>query len=127
VREDVRDSRFNITTTADFTSAHRLLREDGFDHVVRAKHIADKTFKIFFVRNGKKNARIGIIASKKILPGATQRNHAKRAIREIFRQHVIKSQQVDMVVMVKCAISQAAQLDELKKMFSQIINRCASL
>jgi len=104
-----------------------LLRKDGFDHVVRAEHVADKSFKIYFVRNNKNNARIGIITSKKIIPGATQRNHAKRAIREIFRQHIIKSQRVDMVVMVKCAISQAAQFDELKKMFSQVKNRCASL
>lgn len=125
--EAVRDSRSSITITAEFTAAHRLLREDGFDHVVHAENIADKYFKIFFVLNGKKNARLGIIASKRTLPGAAQRNRVKRAIREAFRQHSIKAQQIDLVVIVRCADSQAVQGEDLETLFSRVENRCASL
>ena len=121
------DSQSSITITTEFTVAHRLLREDGFDHVVHAENIADKYFKIFFVRNGRKNARLGIIAGKRTLPGAVQRNRVKRAIREAFRQHRIKDQQIDLVVMVRCADSTAAKREELKTLFSRVEDRCANL
>ena len=121
------DSQSSITITTEFTVAHRLLREDGFDHVVHAENIADKYFKIFFVRNGRKNARLGIIAGKRTLPGAVQRNRVKRAIREAFRQHRIKDQQIDLVVMVRCADSTAAKSEELKTLFSRVEDRCANL
>lgn len=127
VPEAVLGSRSSISIPAVFTSAHRLLRWDGYDHVVQAETVADKCFKIFFVRNNKKNARLGIIASKRKLPGAVQRNHFKRVIREVFRQHSIKTHQVDIVVLVKCADSQPVQSEYLKMLFSRVEIRCASL
>lgn len=127
VPEAVRDSLSSIAIAAEFTAAHRLLREDGFDHVVHAENIADKHFKIFFVRNGKQNARLGIIASKRNLPGATQRNRVKRAIREAFRRHSIKTQHIDLVVMFRCADLQAVQGEDLETLFRRVENRCASL
>ncbi len=125
--EAVRDSQPSINIPAEFTVAHRLLREDRFDHVVHAENIADKYFRIFFVRNDKKNARLGIIAGKRSLPGAVQRNRVKRAIREAFRQHRIKVQQIDLVVMVRCADSQAAKSEDLETLFSRVEEKCASL
>lgn len=121
------DSQSSITASGEFTPAHRLLREDGFDHVVHAENLSYKRFKIFFVRNSKKNARLGIIASKRILPGAVQRNRVKRAIRAAFRQHAIKAQQIDMVVMVRSADSQVTKREDLEALFSRVEDRCASL
>jgi ribonuclease P protein component len=123
----VSDSQSSINIPAEFTAAHRLLREDGFDHVVRAENITDRHFRISFVRNGRKNARLGIIAGKRTLPGAVQRNRVKRAIREQFRQHRIKARQIDLVVIVRCADSTAAISEELKKLFSRVEDRCANL
>jgi len=126
--EAVRDSRSsNNTITAELTAAHRLLREDGFDHVVHAENIANKNFKIFFVRNTKQNARLGIIASKRTLPGAVQRNRVKRAVREVFRLHSVKAQHIDLVVMVRSADSLAGQSKELETLFSRVEKICASL
>lgn len=125
--EAVLDSRSSFATSAEFTAAHRLLREDGFGHVVHAENIADKHFKIFFVRNGKQNARLGIIAGKRTLPGAVQRNRVKRTIREVFRRHSIKAQQIDLVVMVRCSDPQAVQGEDLEMLFRRVENRCASL
>lgn len=125
--EAVRDSQSSITTSAELTPAHRLLREDGFDHVVHAESLSDKRFKIYFVRNGKKNARLGIVASKRILPGAVQRNRVKRAIREAFRRHTIKSQQIDMVVMVRNADTQVTISKDLVTLFTRLEDRCACL
>jgi ribonuclease P protein component len=106
-----------------------LLRGDGFDHVFHAESVGDKYFKIFFSRNACKNARLGIIASKKILPGAADRNRAKRLIREAFRRHNSKICKVDMVVMVKRTHLQGGVVrgDNLEALFSQVENRCAEL
>jgi len=106
-----------------------LLREDGFAHVLRAESVADEHYKIFFSRNGGRNARLGIIASKKTLPGAVDRNRAKRAIRETFRRHAIKICKVDMVVMVRRAYPQqrVTRGGDLETLFSRVENRCAEL
>ncbi|MHB0924927.1 MAG: ribonuclease P protein component [Gallionellaceae bacterium] len=128
------DSRFSISASpsspsAEFTTAHRLLREDGFDHVMRAENMADKDFKIFFVRNDKRNARLGMVVAKKTLSGAADRNRVKRIIREAFRQHSIKQCKLDVVVMARRAYPQesGAQAGNLKMLFSRVENRCAEL
>jgi ribonuclease P protein component len=123
----VQDSQSSLS--AEFTAAHRLLRENGFDHVIRAENIADKHFKVFFVRNDKKNARLGMIVGKKTLSGSTDRNRVKRIIREAFRQHNIKLSKLDLVVMMRRAYPQecGAQAGNLKMLFSRVENRCAEL
>jgi len=128
----VPDSQYSIPASrpsipAKFTAAHRLLREDGFDHVIRAENIADRYFKIFFVRNGLGNARLGMIVGKKTLSGAADRNRVKRMIREAFRQHGIKLRKLDIVVLLRNALPQraGAQVGNLKMLFSQVENRCA--
>ena len=128
------DSRFSISAlpsslSAEFTAAHRLLRKNGFDHVIRAENIADKYFKIFFVRNDERNARLGIIVAKKTLSGAADRNRVKRIIREAFRQHNIKQCKLDVVVMARHAypLESGAQAGNLKMLFSRVENRCAEL
>ena len=125
--EAVQDSLSSTTDPSGFTAAHRLLRADGFDHVVHAENVSDKLFKIFFVRNVKTNARLGIVASKRIHPGAVQRNRVKRQIREAFRQHSIKCQLIDLVVMVRGIDPQSSQSKDLNTLFSRIENKCASL
>ncbi|HEU0219413.1 MAG TPA: ribonuclease P protein component [Gallionella sp.] len=104
-----------------------MLRENGFDHVVHAENVSDRQFKIFFARNGKKNARLGIIVGKKTLSGAADRNRVKRIIREAFRQHSIKQCKLDLVVMVRRADPQerGIQAGNLKMLFSRVENRCA--
>ena len=120
------DLLFSISSK--FTVAHRLLRKNGFDHVMHAETILDKYFKVFFVRNEENNARLGIIASKKTLPSATDRNSIKRIIRETFRQHNIKARKVDLVVMVRAAYPQEinAKAKSLEMLFSKIQNKCAT-
>jgi ribonuclease P protein component len=104
-----------------------LLRADGFDHVIRGANIADNKFKIFFVCNRENYARLGIIASKKLLPSATDRNRVKRIIREKFRKNNIKAYRLDIVVMVKRDYSRKVDthVDNLEKLFSQVEQRCA--
>ena len=123
----VQDSPCNIS--AKFTAAHRLLREHGFDHVVHAENISDKQFKMFFVRNCKNNARLGMIVSKRTLSRAVDRNRVKRIVREVFRQHSIKTCKLDLIVMIRgpYVLKSRAQADNLKAIFSRAENRCAEL
>jgi ribonuclease P protein component len=119
----VQDSQSSISSK--FTVAYRLLREDGFDHVIRAQNITDKQFKIFFSHNSEKNARLGIIASKKTLPSAVDRNRVKRTIRETFRHHNIRLCKLDLVVVVRRDYSRkvGTQVGNLEWLFSQVENR----
>lgn len=112
---------------AVFTAAHRLLRKDGFDRVVHAESLADKHFKVFFARNADSNARLGIIASKRTLPHATDRNRVKRLVREAFRQHSIKTRSIDLVVMVRRAYAQDKLGKDLETLFNRVEGRCAEL
>lgn len=121
------DLQFSIS--AKFTDAHRLLRKDGFDYVVHAESIENKYFKIFFVRNSQENARLGIIAPKKVLLKAVHRNCVKRVIRETFRRHDVKACKLDMVVMVRRAYAQESgtRSNGLDVLFGRVKNRCAKL
>ncbi len=112
-----------------FTSAYRLLRQDGFDHVVHADSIANKYFKVFFVSSRRNNGRLGIISSKRILPSSVDRNRAKRAVRETFRRHSIKARNIDVVVMVRFASTENPQKynDNLTALLSQVMSKCAEL
>lgn len=112
---------------AKFTVAYRLLRAKGFDHVIRAENVANLNFKIFFAPNSDEHARLGIVASKKTLPRAVDRNRFKRMVREVFRQHNIKICKLDLVVMVRRDYSQKVdmRIDNLKRLFSQVEHRCA--
>ena len=112
-----------------FTVAHRLLRKDGFGHVIHAENIESKYFKIFFVRNSQRNARLGIISRKKILSGAAHRNRVKRIIREAFRRHNVKTCKLDVVVMVRPAYAQdrGKRDKSLDMLFTRIENQCANL
>jgi ribonuclease P protein component len=116
-----------FSINSKFTVAHRLLRKNGFDRVIHAEYILDKFFKVFFAQNEENHARLGIIASKKTLPRAADRNFAKRTIRETFRQHGIKAYNLDLVVMVRHAYLHEGypQNKTLELLLSRIQNRCA--
>lgn len=123
----VQDSLYS--TSGKLNAGSRLLRADGFEHVFKAGNITEKQFKLFFAPNSGKCARLGIVASKRMLPRAVNRNHVKRIIREVFRQHNIKHFRLDLVVMVRrnYPVMANAQIDNLKKLFTQLENRCADL
>lgn len=89
--------------------------------------ISDAYFKVFFVPNELKLARLGIVAAKRFMPRAVDRNHAKREIRQLFRVHKIKCTGIDLVVMVRKAeqLDRSVKTDSLSKLFSRVLTRCA--
>lgn len=125
-RGEEQDWQFNFVLEK-FSSEHRLLRRNGFNHVVQGESILDEWFKVFFVCNDKKHARLGIIVGKKILFAATDRNHIKRVIRETFRHHSINLCKFDIVVLVRRSNTKKndAQIRNLKMLFTRLEKRCA--
>ncbi|MBK9161388.1 MAG: ribonuclease P protein component [Nitrosomonadales bacterium] len=120
----MQNSQFSIR--AKLSAAQRLLRKDGFNHVIKSENIAGSCYKVFFTRNKGKSARLGIIAGKKTIPSATNRNRAKREIRETFRQHNIRFCKLDLVVLVRPAYIQGLNKrdENLIKLFGLVENRC---
>jgi ribonuclease P protein component len=106
-----------------------LLRADSFEQVIRADNATDQYFKIFFVKNSKNNARLGIIVSKRSFPRSVDRNRVKRFIREAFRHHKIRYCKLDLVVKVtgNCHRNMGMLTDNLNKQFSLVESRCAKL
>lgn len=125
----VQDLRFSRIKTASLSAGSRLLRNFGYKHVLCAEKITDKQLKIFYSKNTVENSRLGIIASKKNFSRAVDRNKIKRVIREVFRQHTIKTSGLDLVVLVKNAYSENKKVNNSKLgiLFSQIENKCADL
>lgn len=89
--------------------------------------ISDKYFKLFFVTNKQKKARLGIVIAKRYMPKSVDRNQAKREIRELFRIHRIKSFGIDLIVMARNAsrLDKSARKENLGQLFSQVVIRCA--
>lgn len=109
------------------SAPYRLLRKDGFVHVIRAEAVLDGYFKVYFVKNELTHARLGVVVGKKVLPFAVQRNYIKRAVREIFRRHSIKTCKLDLVVMVRSvdAYQDVNHNQGLNMLLNRIENRCA--
>jgi len=104
-----------------FTSQQRLLRVDGFNHVLHAESWSNTAYKIFFSANQRNKARLGIISSKKILSMAVSRNFAKRMIREAFRRHPISNSKLDIIVMIKRGYNnKAVHKNSLIMLFDQV-------
>ncbi len=120
----VQSSQFNKLNC--LTAAQRILRSEGFKKSLQSESIADKDFKLFFVRNQQEKARLGIVAAKRYMPRAVDRNRVKREIREAFRQHNIAKSGVDLVVMVRHASQKdhVSHRDSLNKLFSRVETRC---
>ena len=89
--------------------------------------VSDKYFKLFFVANHTKNARLGIVVAKRYIAKSVDRNQVKREIRELFRTHEIKRCGIDLVVMARNAerTDISACRDGLSKLFNRVAIRCA--
>jgi len=61
-------------------------------------------------RNGLSQARIGIIASRRVAPRAVDRNRMKRMVREVFRTLVERPAGFDIVVELRRCPARAARV-----------------
>jgi len=110
-----------------FAAAQRIPRSEGYGQCLKSHVLSDKYFKLFFMPNNKKKARLGIVVAKRYIPNSVNRNKVKREIRELFRIHQIKECGIDLVVMARNGErpDRMTCSDGLNKLFSRVAIRCA--
>jgi len=124
VQKAVQDSLYNLDD--GFTVKQRIPTSKGYAHCLKSSSISNSYYKIFFLPNQEHYSRLGIIAGKRLMRRAVDRNSNKRVIRELFRKHNIKSKGLDLVVMIrrteKPILTQ--QILELTYLFDRLEARC---
>lgn len=120
----VQDSRFRVGNF--FTAAQRIPSVEGYAKCLKSNNISNTYYKIFFRPNLALTSRLGVIAAKKLMHKAIDRNTNKRAIREVFRRHAIKLKNLDIVVLIRRTSkgTLAEQRIELAKLFDSLEARC---
>ncbi|MDD5179707.1 MAG: ribonuclease P protein component [Gallionellaceae bacterium] len=83
------------------SSHSRLRQRSEFERALRANCLTNKWFAVYVHKNEGSIARLGVIASKKIMPKAVSRNFAKRLVREVFRCSLPENCALDVVVRAK--------------------------
>lgn len=91
-----------------FSGERRLRQRAEFDAVMVGKGLPNKCFVIYQRANGVGVSRLGIVASKRVMPTAVARNLAKRVIREAFRQLFPATCGLDVVVRVRRPVRREA-------------------
>jgi ribonuclease P protein component len=65
-------------------------------------------------------ARLGLVVSKRALPGAVQRNRARRVLRETFRQQRATLPSMDIVVQVTGDASNRAYRETFEALLAEL-------
>jgi len=79
----------------------RIRNSADFDQLLKTASIANKWFAIYAKENKIGVSRLGVVASKRIMPEAVSRNFAKRLMREAFRRNFSANYALDMVIRAK--------------------------
>lgn len=80
---------------------YRLTRREGFSKILQRRPQINSWFAVHSEMNLSGHARIGMSVSKRVLPASTQRNVAKRLIRECFRACARKGVARDIVIRLR--------------------------
>jgi ribonuclease P protein component len=79
----------------------RIRQRTDFEQAFRAQSLSNKWFAVYVRKNESGYSRLGLIASKRIMPKAVSRNFAKRLIRDVFRCCFSAECALDVVVRAK--------------------------
>lgn len=80
---------------------YRLARREGFTRILQQRAQTNLWFAVHSDTSSAGHARLGMTVGKRILPAATQRNAAKRLIRECFRRCARKGVARDVVIRLR--------------------------
>ena len=109
-----------------FSSSQRIKERPEFQRTFReGKRLYSALYILYYRANGLKQARIGVITSKRNVRKAVWRNRIKRVIRETFRLRQSKLKPVDIVVVAQKKASNANK-EELKQCLEQLLIKLTS-
>ena len=81
----------------DFARDRRIVKTDEFSSVFRLRPVYRTAHFVLYTRKTDlPNARLGVVAAKRLAPRAVTRNTIKRVTRELFRQTALPS--IDCIV-----------------------------
>jgi ribonuclease P protein component len=80
---------------------YRLSRREGFSRILHQKAQTNTWFAVHSETNSAGHARLGMTVGKRVLSASTQRNIAKRLIRECFRKIARQGMARDVVVRLR--------------------------
>ena len=115
-------------------SGWRLTDSSSYDAVFRGNRfrVSSNAFLLLAMENDLPQSRLGLVISKKSIKLATQRNRAKRAIREHFRRHFKTAKPtIDLIVLSRQGVNAVdksvlnQQIDELMRKLIEKIGRHA--
>lgn len=89
----------------------RIRSRADFEKLLKAASIANKWFAIHAKENMVGVSRLGVVASKRIMPTAVSRNFAKRLMREAFRRNFSADCALDMVIRVKSKLDSGNSME----------------
>jgi ribonuclease P protein component len=108
----------------------RVRRREQFTAALAAGETrARRYFTLYVNPNGLPQARIGIIASRRVAPRAVDRNRMKRMVREVFRTMPERPAGIDIVVQLRrCPQrgSSAVARAELARLLEELAERTRS-
>jgi ribonuclease P protein component len=107
---------------APFPKSARLNRPPEFDRVFRTATVrrSQGALRLSAVANRMPAARLGLVVSKRALPGAVQRNRARRVLRETFRQQRATLPSMDIVVQVTGDASNRAYRETFEALLAEL-------
>jgi ribonuclease P protein component len=111
---------------APYTRAQRLLKTDEFSSVFRLRPVAKtRNFVLYTRENGLPQARLGVVAAKRLAPRAVTRNLVKRIAREQFRTSSLPC--VDCIIRLSTPLNARRTPASSSSMRLQIRQQIASL
>ena len=121
--------------STSYSRDQRIVKTDEFSSVFRLRPVYRTAHFVLYARNNNlPQARLGVVAAKKLAPRAVTRNTVKRVTRELFRQAALP--QVDCIVRLSKPVNSKsgpatnarlkAQLrEELSQLFAFLLNATA--
>ena len=108
--------------THTFPKNCRIIDKPGFDAVFKKrKKKSNSSFVVYFKKNNSDYPRLGMIAAKKQLRFAVQRNRVKRIIKEVFRHQQKELIGLDIVIVCLKASGLKSRA-ELRLCLEQLLN-----
>ena len=89
----------------------RIRQHTDFERMFHADCITNKWFVVYVQKNEVGISRLGVVASKRVMPKAVSRNFAKRLVREAFRRSFSADRALDVVVRARRQLSPETSME----------------